>query len=201
MRNFFGEPDKNDKNRRMRNKGSADKTPMTIADVLKAIDGEDYPPYMENLLKQISSWLNMAVTQDFCGQDVEDSFWGYEDDDHKETSLLEKLSWAGEHASIIPSEKTPPPMREAVILSIGPIFFDEGLRMAMDQAAIFAQGICKRVWLLCDTWSTAEIAAHREHLIALNLQGIELRFILVTPWGWTEIPVSAQKEIKEMKWR
>jgi hypothetical protein len=42
--------------------------------------------------------------------------------------------------------------------------------------------------MISDTWIIGDILAYIPHIKALMARGIQLRFMLVTPWGYSEIP-------------
>jgi hypothetical protein len=48
------------------------------------------------------------------------------------------------------------------------------------------------VWVLSDTFIFWDVIHYAAHVNALQEQGITLRFILVSPWGWVEIPLSGE---------
>ena len=59
---------------------------------------------------------------------------------------------------------------------------------------LVSQGVSRlptRVWMISDTFIIADVYRYISHIRALGAQGIAFRFLLVTPWGWTEIPLAA----------
>ncbi|EFQ23969.1 conserved hypothetical protein [Aminomonas paucivorans DSM 12260] len=166
---------------------------LTIRDVLEAMRGPHYPGYLEKLLQQVQQWLTAAVSGEYPPE-AEDTFWGNGDRMHfsESDALLPQLAWAQAYADILPTLGDLSGREEAVVLGVGPILFDEGLRMALDQGSLFGRGRCQRVWLVTDSWQMVDVAAYMGHLKALEDQGIELRFLFVTPWGWTEVPWGTQ---------
>jgi len=69
------------------------------------------------------------------------------------------------------------------------------MRMAIDHATLFARGLCRRVWLICDSWLAEDVLRYLPHVRALAEQGIALRVILLSPWGWVEIPVRKEPAV------
>ncbi len=77
-----------------------------------------------------------------------------------------------------------------------------GLRTAIDYAAVFNRKKCKRVWIISDAFVFDNAAHFSGHINALEKQGISVRFILVNPWGWVELPLSrASASRKQFTWR
>ena len=44
---------------------------------------------------------------------------------------------------------------------------------------------------MSDTFIFDDVVRYAAHVDALTEQGVTLRFILVTPWGWVELPLNA----------
>jgi hypothetical protein len=104
--------------------------------------------------------------------------------------LFGELEWVCEHADLLPADRDVGEKEEALVVTVGPYILDEGFRMAVDHAALFARERCKRVWMVTDNWLMGDFVYYLSHLKALVLQGVELRLLLVTPWGWTEVPIA-----------
>lgn len=166
----------------------------TVGDILNAMSGsgarpQQTPEYITRLLGEVQSWLSGAI-EDESSSDLLDiatgeSGRGYSADlDY----LFSRIEWAMSYADVVPMAREIVGHRDAVILSVGPIVLDEGLRMMVDHAALFAAGACRRVWIVSDTWIMADILAYTPHIRALFARGVELRFMLATPWGSSEIP-------------
>lgn len=166
----------------------------TVGDVLDAMSGPKIPHFMVKIVQEIQTWLASAVSEEFQ-LDPADLLLGAGD---RQISvdleyLFNQLEWVGMHADLVPVMKESGKHEDAVILSIGPILLDEGLRMMVDHAALFASNTCKRVWIVSDTWVIGDILSYMPHMRALRERGIELRFLLVTPWGYSEIPWNRDK--------
>ena len=162
-----------------------------VGDVLDAMSGSKIPNYVIRIVQEVQGWLAGAVTDEYQA-DLVDIATGNADRNYSADLeyLFTQLEWAGAHADIIPAARETGHHEDAVILSVGPIILDEGLRMMVDHAALFASGTCKRVWLVSDTWIIGDILSYIPHIRALCDRGVELHFMLVTPWGYSEIPWS-----------
>jgi hypothetical protein len=56
--------------------------------------------------------------------------------------------------------------------------------------------------VVSDTFIFGDTIHYAAHVDALAEQGIVLRFILVTPWGWVEIPLSSNiASSQQFLWR
>ena len=165
-----------------------------VGDVLDAMSGSKIPNYVIRIAQEVQDWLAGEVTDEYQA-DLVDIATGNADRNYSADLeyLFNRLEWAGAHADIVPAARETGLREDAVILSVGPIVLDEGMRMMVDHAALFAAGTCKRVWLVSDTWIVGDILSYIPHIRALRDAGIELRFLLVTPWGYSEIPWNRTK--------
>lgn len=173
---------------------SESKDLWTVGDVLNAMSGAgaakpSVPDYVHKMLNEVQTWLSGAMN-DEAAVDLLDIATGGADRNHPGDIeyLFDQLEWAAGYADVIPATHEAPSHEEAVILSVGPIVLDEGMRMMVDHAALFAAETCRRVWMISDTWVIGDIMVYMPHIRALAERGIELRFMLVTPWGYSEIP-------------
>ncbi|MDR1884747.1 MAG: hypothetical protein LBQ56_00630 [Synergistaceae bacterium] len=165
-----------------------------VGDVLDAMSGPNPPDYVLKIVHEIQTWLATAVS-DESEFDPADIISG--SGDRQGAADLEylftQLEWAGMHADLVPVLKESGKHEDAVILSIGPILLDEGLRMMVDHAALFASGTCRKIWLVSDTWIIGDVLSYIPHIKALLDRGIQMHFLLVTPWGYSEIPWTREK--------
>lgn len=162
-----------------------------VGDVLDAMSGSQIPNYVTRIVQEVRGWLSGAVTDEYQA-DLVDIATGNADRNYSADLeyLFTQLEWAGAYADVVPAARETGCHEDAVILSVGPIVLDEGMRMMVDHAALFAAGTCKRVWLVSDTWIIGDILSYIPHIRALCDRGIDLHFLLVTPWGYSEIPWS-----------
>ncbi len=161
----------------------------TVGDVINAMTGAVYPWYIGRILNQIQKWLSSALAGESPFDQDDLLGWGSDRPVPLDQELLmNELEWVTPIVDLIPSARFVGTREEAIVLSFGPIILDEGLRMAIDHGALFARGQCKRIWVISDSWIIADIAAYKDHLKAMRDMGVDMRFMLVTPWGWTEVP-------------
>ena len=160
-----------------------------VGDVLDAMSGSAVPDFIERVIQEVQSWLSSAVVE-ACQIGHSDLMIGMEE--HQVSGDLDyifgQLEWVGVYADFLPAVKETGSHEDAVVLSVGPILLGEGIRMAVDHAALFARESCRRIWLISDTWVMGDVLAYMPHLKALYDRGIHIRFLLVTPWGFSEIP-------------
>jgi len=164
---------------------------MTVGDILKAMTGEDVPQAVIQVAEEIQSWMVSALKGEGPLFSDEDFLYGYDERrfSGEPDSILSRLAWIEPFADLLPNLGKIPKSREAVVLCLGPMDFDEGMRLAIDHATLFARGLCLRVWLIFDSWLAEDVVRYLPHVRALAEQGIALRVILLTPWGWVEIPI------------
>lgn len=173
-----------------REKGNGEKE-MTVGDLLKAMSGPTQPPFVIRLVSIVQEWMANAMYPDADGQ-PDDFFQSYADRKIADPeNLFGQLEWMEQYADLLPAPYSPAGHKDVVVLCVGPIDFDEGMRMTVDHAALFGRATCKRVWLVSDSWMIGEVARYVQHIKALEMYGVELRFLLVTPWGWVEIPLGS----------
>ena len=179
---------------------------MTVGELLSAISENEYPQYILEAVNIAREWMN-EVTEDGSDsydEDIFSSIFGdvYDDGARGIESLIERLGAIKEHADIIPNSSQPEGKSDAIIVSITPPDYESGLRSAIDYAAVFNRNRCKRVWIISDTFIFDEVIKFSPHVDALAEQGIILRYILVTPWGWVELPLSGKTVSKHsLLWR
>lgn len=180
---------------------------MTINELLSAISENEYPQYILDAIKEVREWMNEAITKPDTVPDERDIFAAIFGQDFGEDSggleaLFERLDRLEEFADVIPNPKTPDGKPDTIIVSITPSDYESGLRSAIDYAAVFNRPNCRRVWIISDTFIFDEVVKFSPHVDALASQGITLRFILVTPWGWVELPLSgAMASTQQFLWR
>ncbi|MDR1944091.1 MAG: hypothetical protein LBQ19_04640 [Synergistaceae bacterium] len=159
-----------------------------VGDVLDAMSGSKIPPYILNVVQEVQAWLSATLSEELFMDPAE-----LMQNSERQVSvdleyLFNQLEWVGSHADLVPMAKDSSRHEDAIVLSVGPILLDEGMRMMVDHAALFACGVCKRAWIISDTWIIGDILPYMPHIRTLKKRGIELHFIMVTPWGYSEIP-------------
>ena len=181
------------------------KNGITINELLSAISESEYPEYIMEAISRVQNWMKeMTENDDNNNEDVFSSIFGdnFEEGPGGIDTLFDRLQDLGEYADLIPNAKAPEGKSDAVIVSIAPPDYESGLRMAIDYAAVFNRSTCKRVWIISDTFIFDDVVKFSPHVDALAEQGITLRYILVTPWGWVELPLSGMSASKHsFLWR
>lgn len=183
---------------------------MMMSELLSAISETEYPDYIIEAVDIVQKWMNDAVNK--SKQETEDKFTEIfseffgpdfsEDDTGTIEDLYSRLSSLEEFADVIPNSKKPGEKSDTIIISLAPPDYEGGLRAAIDHAAIFSRGKCRRVWIISDAFVLEEVVRFIPHVDALAEQNITLRFLLVTPWGWVELPLSGAAASKQQfLWR
>ncbi len=165
----------------------------TVGEILSAMAGTEYPRYIQKIVSQLQQWMDESIAAEGAaheGDPLEMLFENAVDGDGEK--LFSQLEWVDDYADLLPNFKKPVGREDAVVLNVGPTDFEDSLRMAIDYASLFNRRLCRRVWVISDTFIIGDIYRYTAHIRALNAQGIAFRFLLVTPWGWTEIPLAAE---------
>ena len=189
-----------------KNNANNEQSQITVGELLSAISENEYPQYILEAINTVREWMN-EVTENDSDSNDDDIFAAIFGENYDEgaggiDSLIERLETLEEYADIIPNAKKLEGKADAVIVSITPPDYESGLRAAIDYAAVFNRNKCRRVWIISDTFIFDEVIKFSPHVDALAEQGITLRYILVTPWGWVELPLSGMTATKHsFLWR
>jgi hypothetical protein len=163
---------------------------LTVKELLSAISETEYPQYVLDAISRIQAWMLETVNAPADqGMDPVTAMFedGGEMDMEKLFADLESLE---QYVDLIPNTRRPEGKADVIVVSVNPPDYESGVRTAIDYAALFNRKNCKRVWVISDTFIFTDTIHYAAHVDALAEQGIVLRFILVTPWGWVEIPLS-----------
>jgi len=160
-------------------------SPITFNSLMRNMLTPDYPAHIVKALNLISSWL----PQTFRSDGIDMPYWEVMREDPE--LLFSKLSWLESYVALLPSETPPPSQPEAAVITLGEVDVTGAMRLSVDYSLIFAKEHCRRVWIISDCWIPCDVIEYSDHIRAMVDNGISLRFMLVTPWGWMEIPVSA----------
>ncbi len=175
---------------------------LTVRELLSAISETEYPQYILDAISKIQSWMLETVNSP-AEQGMDPVTAMFEDasemDMDKLFSSLESLE---QYVDLIPNIRRPEGRADVIVVSVNPPDFESGVRTAIDYAALFNRKHCKRVWVVSDSFIFGEVIRYSAHVNALAEQGIILRFILITPWGWVEIPLSGEiASSQQFLWR
>lgn len=165
----------------------------TVGEILSAMAGSDYPKYILKIVSQLQQWMEEAIAADTSengGDPLTALFENVLEMDGER--LFTQLEWVDDYADLIPNLKRPAGHEDVVVVNAGPSDFEDSLRIAIDYASLFNRKLCRRIWVISDSIIIGDIYRYLSHIRALGQQGIVFRFLLVTPWGWTEIPLAAE---------
>lgn len=178
---------------------------FTVNELLSAMSESEYPQYILEAISRAQEWMHDITDNDSkMDDDLFSAIFGesYDGINSGVETLIERLDDLREYADIIPNSEAPEGKTDAMIISITPPEYESGLRSAIDYAAVFNRSTCKRVWIISDTFILDDVMKFSAHVDALSEQGITLRYILVTPWGWVELPLSGNTALKHaFLWR
>ncbi|MCL2010104.1 MAG: hypothetical protein FWG71_06105 [Synergistaceae bacterium] len=191
---YFGGSDKNSKKRMGHD--------LTVNELLSVIEETEYPQYILDAISRIQAWMLDTVSAPADqGMDPVTAMFedGGEIDIEKLFSDLECLE---QYVDLIPNTRRPEGRADVLVVSVNASDYECGVRTAIDYAALFNRENCKRVWVVSDTFVFGDTIHYAAHVNALAEQGIVLRFILATPWGWVEIPLSGEAaSAQQFLWR
>lgn len=177
---------------------------ITVGQLLSAISNSEYPEYVLETVGRVREWMSDMISkqeheQEHDEQDIFDALFGqfFEEDSSGLMNLFSRLDDLREFADILPSRQEPAGKPDTIVISITPPDYESGLRAAIDYAAVFNRPKCKRIWIISDTFIFNDVIKFSPHVDALSEQGITMRFILVTPWGWVELPLSGKMASKQ----
>ena len=178
---------------------------MMISELLSGVSESEYPQFILDAIGRVQEWMqDVTEDDDDSDDDIFSAIFGesYDDGNSGIEALIERLDDIGEYADIIPGAGAHEGKSDALIISITPPEYESGLRSAIDYAAVFNRNTCKRVWIISDTFILDDVMKFSNHVDALSEQGITMRYILVTPWGWVELPLSGNTASKHaFLWR
>ncbi len=162
----------------------------TIGEILREMSTPRFPHFITRVIDQVQNWMSELIYED--RDETERDLYSMMDSSvpGDPEKLIRELEWVEDFADLFPGTSQPSGQKDMIVLCLGPADFDDGMRIAVDHSALFARGLCKRVWILCDNWIMGEVIRYLQHIRALNSEGVTFHFILVTPWGWSEIPIS-----------
>lgn len=170
---------------------------MMMSDFLSVISETEYPQYILEAIEIIRKWI-YDVIEKIDDTNVVDAFFDEEEEEDGEelNDLFAKLKGLEDFADVVPNLGKGSGKPDTLIISLGSDDYESGIRSAIDHAAIFNRPHCKRVWIISDNFIFGDTVKFIPHVDALTEQGITLRFILVTAWGWVELPLSETSATK-----
>ena len=181
---------------------------MTVNELLSVISETEYPQYILEAIGKVQEWMkDITERTEEPPEDDGDIFaslfgMGFGEEGFGMEGLLDSLKSIEDFADVVPNPRAPDGKPDTLIISLAPPDCDSGIRTAIDYAAVFNRSKCRRVWIISDTFIFGEVIKFVPHVDALAEQGIMLRYILVTPWGWVEMPLSGSTVSKhQFLWR
>ncbi|GHV33617.1 hypothetical protein FACS1894187_02400 [Synergistales bacterium] len=163
---------------------------ITVTELLSAISETEYPSYIMDAIVKIQTWLFDTVNAPSDnGMDPVTAMFESEGNNMDLERLFADLESIEEYVDVIPNTKRPQGRADAIVVSIDPPDYESGVRTAIDYVALFNRANGKRVWVLSDTFAFWDTVHYAAHVNALAEQGVSVRYILITPWGWVEIPL------------
>ena len=167
---------------------------FTVGQFFEALSASEYPDYILELIEKLQDWMKeiFVVEGDTEKSDkkmdpVAALFETDPEPDMEE--LFSRIEWLEKYADVLPNIKRPAGKEEVAVINVGGAELDSCLRVAVDYASIFNGEKCRRVWIVSDSFNFADISGYVAHISKLSERGITFRFLLVTPWGWIEMPI------------
>ena len=166
---------------------------FTIGQFFEALSASEYPDYILELVEKLQDWMKeVFVVKNDSDKDkrmdpVTALFETDPEPDMEE--LFARIEWLEKYADVLPNIKRPEGREEVAVINVGVSELESCIRVAIDYASIFNSEKCRRVWIVSDSFNFADISGYVAHISKLSERGITFRFLLVTPWGWIEMPI------------
>jgi len=190
----------------MRKNNITNEGEFTIGQFFEALSASEYPDYILELIEKLQDWMKEIFV---VGNDQEKDkkmdpvtalFETDPEPDMEE--LFSRIEWLEKYADVLPNIKRPVGREDVAVINVGTAELESCMRVAVDYASIFNSEICRRVWIISDSFNFMDISGYVAHISKLSERGITFRFLLVTPWGWIEMPIEGNDSGKnQILWK
>ncbi|MCL2767908.1 MAG: hypothetical protein FWE49_04210 [Synergistaceae bacterium] len=165
---------------------------FTIGQFFEALSASEYPDYILELIEKVQDWMReiFVVENDPEDKKTDPVAALFETDPEPDMEeLFSRIEWLEKYADVLPNVKRPIGREEVAVINVGTAELESCMRIAVDYASIFNSEKCRRVWIISDSFNFMDISGYVAHISKLSERGITFRFLLVTPWGWVEMPI------------
>ena len=181
----------------MRKNNMSSEGEFTVGQFFEAVSASEYPDYILELIEKLQDWMKEIFV---VGNDPEKDkkmdpvtalFETDPEPDMEE--FFSRIEWLEKYADVLPNIKRPVGKEEVAVINVGTTELESCMRVAVDYASIFNIEKCRRVWIISDSFNFMDISGYVAHISKLSERGITFRFLLVTPWGWIEMPIEGNE--------
>jgi hypothetical protein len=167
---------------------------LTVGQFFEALSASEYPDYILELIEKLQDWMKeiFVVENDTEKTDkrIDPVTALFETDPELDMEeLFTRIEWLEKYADVLPNIKRPEGKEDVAVINVGVAELESCMRVAIDYASIFNSEKCRRVWVISDSFNFMDISGYVAHISKLSERGITFRFLLVTPWGWIEMPI------------
>ena len=180
---------------------------ITVGQFFEALSATEYPDYIMELIEKLQDWMKeiFLVSSDLEKNEkrLDPVTALFETDPELDMEeLFTRIAWLEKYADILPNIKRPEGKEDVAVINIGVAELESCMRVAIDYASIFNSEKCRRVWIISDSFNFMDISGYIAHISKLSERGIKFRFLLVTPWGWIEMPIEGNDSNKnQILWK
>jgi len=174
-------------------KNSISEGDITVSQFFEALSASEYPDYILELIEKLQDWMKDIFIVDNSEKtekrlDPVTALFETDPEFDMEELFL-RIEWLEKYADVLPNNKRPEGKEDVVVVNVGVAELESCMRVAIDYASIFNSEKCRRVWIISDNFNFMDISGYVAHISKLSERGIKFRFLLVTPWGWIEMPI------------
>ncbi len=140
----------------------------TVGEILSAMAGTEHPRYIQKIVTQLQQWMEESLTSEAAEHDGDplsalfDSV--LEADGEK---LFTQLEWVDDYADLLPTLRNPQATRMPSCSTWAPPIRGQpphGHR----HASLFNRKLCRRVWMISDTFIIGDVYRYISHIRALG---------------------------------
>jgi hypothetical protein len=180
---------------------------ITVGQFFEALSASEYPDYIMELIEKLQDWMKemfvVGNDSEKAERKIDPVTALFETDPELDIEdLFTRIQWLEKYADILPNIKRPEGREDVAVINIGVAELESCMRVAIDYASIFNSEKCRRVWIISDSFNFMDISGYIAHISKLSERGIVFRFLLVTPWGWIEMPIEGNESGKnQILWK
>lgn len=180
---------------------------ITVGQFFEALSATEYPDYIMELIEKLQDWMKeifvVANDSEKAEKRIDPVTALFETDPELDMEdLFSRIQWVEKYADMLPNIKRPEGKEDVAVINIGVAELESCMRVAIDYASIFNSEKCRRVWIISDSFNFMDISGYIAHISKLSERGIKFRFLLVSPWGWIEMPIEGNDSGKnQILWK
>ena len=171
---------------------------ITVGQFFEALSASEYPDYILELIEKLQEWMKeifiVENNSEKTDRRVDPVTALFETDPELDMEeLFSRIDWLEKYADVLPNIKRPEGREDVAVINVGVSELESCMRVAIDYASIFNSEKCRRVWVISDSFNFTDISGYVAHISKLSERGIKFRFLLVSPWGWIEMPIEGNE--------